>query len=212
MSRVDMQLANVLTKEIIDWVGSGRLLTGFSGSGDDLSYVYDDRVIPLTLKSLSDWLWTTDINHEETAFVELLEMISDTETSCNTLNQYSSQSLDDLATHQTEFISREVNQSSAVESLARVFFDVRQTERRKYDDDWLWSKTIDHLCTTITGHLCAIVKARTVTLSTRYAPTEAIFKAYKLGLLPFGWDWDSLWCLDPGPLLRSQEKDKEFGK
>ncbi|MAT14493.1 MAG: hypothetical protein CMJ46_04400 [Planctomyces sp.] len=51
----------------------------------------------------------------------------------------------------------------------------------------------------IAKHFEGIVAARVLTVSRRVYLLEAVFEAYRLGLLPFGWNHknDSLYCVNP---------------
>ncbi|MGL4942987.1 MAG: hypothetical protein ACRC46_07335 [Thermoguttaceae bacterium] len=45
---------------------------------------------------------------------------------------------------------------------------------------------LSHIRVTVSGHIAAIIQARVLTLSRRFAPTELLLKAYKFGYYPFG--------------------------
>jgi len=55
------------------------------------------------------------------------------------------------------------------------------------------------ILSSIWEHFESLIAARMLTLSRRYAPVEAVFTAHKLGLFPWGWDYetDSILCLRP---------------
>lgn len=52
----------------------------------------------------------------------------------------------------------------------------------------------------INVHFASICEMRFLTLSRRVALTESLFFAYQQGLLPFGWDYRVVWCLNPAKL------------
>jgi hypothetical protein len=67
-------------------------------------------------------------------------------------------------------------------------------------DDYKRFSLHNHFAATISRHIGAIVKARILTLSKRMIPTELILETYKVGLYPFGWQYDNfatLYCLNP---------------
>jgi hypothetical protein len=101
----------------------------------------------------------------------------------------------------SDLITKLVNQSKTVDRLAKALANARAKADPPNDPQWLWENILAHVRSTTVGHFGVILHARTTTLSKRYAVTEALFQTYKLGLLPFGWDWNSIWCLDPAPLL-----------
>ena len=91
-------------------------------------------------------------------------------------------------------MSKNVISNEAIEDLAKTM------ARHASSPDADWEEALEHLRTTVSAHFSGIINMRAASLSTRHAPTEALFYAYQLGLLPFGWDWEKLDCLSPSEI------------
>lgn len=63
---------------------------------------------------------------------------------------------------------------------------------------------IDSIFNCISIHFTAIMCARVLTSSKRFAPLEVVFHAYSAGLFPFGWEpeTNTLLCVRPSPANR----------
>lgn len=190
LSTREIELAIPLLSEVVDWVESGALFS-HDYLADIPAYSFEDGTIPLQVASVTEWHTAIDVNNEDSMFLTMIELSNEIEGAYRLIHQFGPSTFADFVTDETEKIRKAIIVNDGVERMARLLW--QSNLRRKGTAD----QTIDHLCLTIHNHFATIVYARAASLSTRHAPSEALFHAYRLGLLPFGWDWESLWCLRP---------------
>ncbi|REK10796.1 MAG: hypothetical protein DWQ37_15245 [Planctomycetota bacterium] len=187
-----MQTVRTICDELLQWLESDPLFRPDKVQQERF-YGYDGKKLPFVEKDPATWEYCINANNEDTAFVELVELLSEVRTACGLLHGYGPRDLVDYVDDQCEAVSATLHASSGVKRMAKKVAAIESADINK-------SEMRDGFLGAIEDHFQTILKCRVLTLSRRYMPTEAIFEAYRVGLMPFGWDWDSLLCLNPASL------------
>lgn len=193
-----MDLIDDLSNEVIECCRSGTFLAG-AQQPDELFYAHEDGRVNLDIRNASDWFECTDIHNEDTKFVELMKLTKGIQTAQLAMYLYGPDRLDQAMIDVSDRIHGQVISSKNVTALGKRLFEMNS---RGMDLE----EVTGHLQSTILEELACIVAARMLTLRKIYVPGEAMFRAFQLGLLPFGWNYeeDSLWCLDPNSAHRQR--------
>jgi hypothetical protein len=191
----EIRLAQPLLNEVVNWA-SDSLFVRSDIPDTPPAYLFSGGEIPIRIVSIAEWKAAIDIHNEDSVYVTLIELINEIEGAYRLIHQFGQFEFQDYVTNQHEQIRVLVTENNKVEEVAKAL------QRTNVHPLLTLDETLDQLWSTIHTHLTGVIYARAVSLSTRHAPTEALFQAYRLGLLPFGWDWESIICLDVGNLAR----------
>ena len=190
MCNREIELASPLVRQVVEWAQSSELVCGMA-SDKAHSYDYDEGAIPLRISTAAEWNHAIDIYNEDSPYLTLIEVTTDIQRAYGVLHRYGHSRFTDLIGNEVERVCRAVTDNNRTEELALQLRELDVRPKGTIDE------TVDQMWSTIQTHLAAVIYARAASLSTRDVQTESIFHAYRLGLLPFGWDWESLWCLNP---------------
>lgn len=194
MSIREIELAIPLIDEVVSWIRSGAIFNVSAQLNHEHLYMFEGGEIPFRVVGSSFWYCDIDINNEDSRYVDLMDLTDEVEGAYRLIHQFGQWAFQDYITAQFETIRQEVIQNPSVVSLAKQLYTKHQISATE------WDERLEQIHTTILGHFAGIFYARAVSLSSRHAPMEALFYAYQQGLMPFGWDWESIICLDPNNL------------
>ncbi len=192
MPSAEIELATPLLAEVVEWVQSGSILAGPQDDVD--AYTFSDGSIPLQVVDISEWHVDVDIDNEDSRYVDLIDLTREVEGAFRLIHQFGPEDFGDFTYQKYEAVQKSVVENDVVEAFAR---SVHESSDKK---NATWEEDLEHMHSTVLSHFNGILRSRAVSLSKRHAPMEALFHAYQQGLLPFGWDWESIVCINPNCL------------
>jgi hypothetical protein len=191
MEQRELEIATDLLEETTSWLSSDKLLAGLRDEVAELVYLHNWMKIPVKVVVANIWNAMTDPSKEDTVVHILDKELEEAQSIFFYVDNSSPEPMSALISGKNELVNQIALESQNVKKLGARMDDYR----RKGAD-----RPLLGIQNSVNAHFAAINEMRFVTLSRRIALTEALFFAYKQGLLPFGWDHESLWCLNPANL------------
>jgi hypothetical protein len=159
-----------------------------------IAYGDDSRQCQCKIKSLDVFLDCISASNQVTAYTRLEEdIIEPVNCAYVYLSNYISKQVENYISNVRESITKSTAENPNMTLLLDFI-----SEGHIFSANKLLSLH-NHVVSAVSRHIGVIIEARVLTFSKRIIPIELLLEAYRVGLYPFGWDFDdnSLYCLNP---------------
>ena len=202
----EIELVTPLLDEVVDWALTGCLFVAPGSPDNDRTYRFTGGAIPLGTVDVPEWYRNIDINNEESSFVALVDVAKRVRSAYFLIHAFGESEFTDYHDERYSVAFKALTSHPSTTEFAQMLYELRPNAGLELDD------VVGCVRSTLEAFLGMIFSARTVSLSKRHALSEAIFYGYRQGLFPFGWDWETLICLDPEEIRRNRKARGKSGK
>ncbi len=182
-----------LTQEPLEWLRGDGLLAGLTDQHSHRPPVFrhfQDHV-QINVVAASRLNELASFGSEDDIARTLREELEELEAIFFRIHSDSSDAMRQAIDDATNQIRHVVAEKEVIVDLGYALCEFNEKRKRK-NRAWVLGNVMTHFV--------FIAYMRFVTLGRRCFLTECLNYSYRLGLYPFGWDHETMWCLDPSHL------------